>query len=264
MDRPTSSSLPVPARALAVGAHPDDIEFGAGATLARWAAAGCEVSVVVCTDGSKGTWDPSADLAELVATRQSEARDAAAALGATGVVAFLGVIDGELENDRPTRSALARVIRELRPDVLLSHDPWKRYRLHPDHRAAGFLTCDALVAARDPHFFPEHDLAPHRPSALLLFEADEPDHAEPATEAGLAAKVTALESHRSQYRSTMFIEDLAHTDDDAGTTAMTNDDGTVSPEQQRFRDEVRTALVDAGTWAGEALAERFRFLPTDR
>ena len=254
----------MPARALAVGAHPDDIEFGAGATLARWAAAGCEVSMVVCTDGSKGTWDPSADLADLVATRQSEARDAAAALGATGVVAFLGVIDGELENDRPTRSALARVIRELRPDVLLGHDPWKRYRLHPDHRAAGFLTCDALVAARDPHFFPEHALAPHRPSALLLFEADEPDHAEPATEATLAAKVAALESHRSQYQSTMFIEDLANTGDDARITAMTKDDGTVSPEQQRFRDEIRTGLVEAGSWAGEALAERFRFMPTDR
>jgi LmbE family N-acetylglucosaminyl deacetylase len=261
MDRPTSSSLPVPSRALAVGAHPDDIEFGAGATLARWAAAGCEVSMVVCTDGSKGTWDPEADLAELVATRQDEARDAAAALGATGVVAFLGVVDGELENDRPTRSALARVIRELRPDVLLGHDPWMRYRLHPDHRAAGFLTCDALVAARDPHFFPEHDVAPHRPSALLLFEADEPDHAEPATETSLAAKIAALEAHRSQYRSTMFIEDL----DGGGVgDGPTVDDSSVSPEQRRFRDQVRSGLVDSGTWSGEALAERFRLMPTDR
>jgi LmbE family N-acetylglucosaminyl deacetylase len=259
VDRPNSSSLAVPARALAVGAHPDDIEFGAGATLAQWAAEGCEVSMVVCTDGSKGTWDPAADLAQLVDTRQSEARDAAAALGATGVVAFLGVIDGELENDRPTRSALARVIRELRPDVLLGHDPWKRYRLHPDHRAAGFLTCDALVAARDPHFFPEHDLAPYRPSALLLFEADEPDHAEPASEAGLAAKVAALEAHRSQYRSTMFIEDL----DDAGAQATSHGDAA-SPEQQRFRNEIRTGLLEAGRWAGEPLAERFRLMPTDR
>jgi LmbE family N-acetylglucosaminyl deacetylase len=246
---PTSRDLPVPERALAVGAHPDDIEFGAGATLSRWAAAGCEVSLLICTDGSKGTWDPSADLGALVATRQHEARAAAAALGATGEVVFLGVTDGELENDRTTRSELARWIRVLRPGVLLGHDPWKRYRLHPDHRAGGFLVCDALVAARDPHFFPEHGIAHHRPDALLLFEADEPDHAESADEAGLAAKIAALESHRSQYESTMFITD----DPEAGAA-----------EQDRFRAEVRAGLVDAGGWADIAMAERFRLMPTDR
>lgn len=249
MTGPTSRDLPVPARALAVGAHPDDIEFGAGATLARWAAAGCEVSFAICTDGSKGTWDPDADLAALVATRQEEARAAAKALGATGEVVFLGVTDGELENDRATRSALARWIRVLRPDVLLGHDPWKRYRLHPDHRAGGFLVCDALVAARDPHFFPEHGIAHHRPDALLLFEADEPDHAESADDTGVDAKIAALESHRSQYESTMFI-----TDDPAASAA----------EQDRFRTEVRDRMAEAGEWAGIALAERFRFMPTDR
>lgn len=249
MTGPTSRDLPVPGRALAVGAHPDDIEFGAGATLARWAAAGCEVSLLVCTDGSKGTWDVDADLGALVATRQAEARDAARALGATGEVVFLGVTDGELENDRATRSELARWIRRLAPDVLLGHDPWMRYRLHPDHRAAGYLTCDALVAARDPHFFPEHGIAHHRPGTLLLFEADEPNHAEAADDTGLAAKVAALESHRSQYESTMFI-----TDDPVASAA----------EQDRFRAEVRSKMAEAGEWAGIALAERFRLLPTDR
>ena len=68
---PRSTDLAVPARALAVGAHPDDVEFGCGATLARWAEAGCEVALVVCTDGSKGTWDPAADTARLVATCMS-------------------------------------------------------------------------------------------------------------------------------------------------------------------------------------------------
>ncbi len=241
-----SLDLPIPARALAVGAHPDDIEFGAGATLAKWAAAGCVVSFAICTDGSKGTWDPSADLAALVATRQAEARQAAAALGATGDVVFLGQVDGELENDRETRSELARWIRVLKPDVLLGHDPWKRYRLHPDHRAGGFLTCDALVAARDPHFFPEHQLAPHRPATLLLFEADEPDHAESVQSGHIDAKIAALEAHRSQYESTMFITDA------------------IGPEAQRFRDEIRTGVAEAGTWAGVAGAERFRLMATDR
>ncbi len=256
-----SLDLPVPARALAVGAHPDDVEFGAGATLAKWAAAGCEVSLLVCTDGSKGSWDPDADLAELLATRQSEAADAADALGATGEVRFLGSVDGELENDRATRSAVARTIRELRPDVLVGHDPWKRYRLHPDHRAAGFLTCDALVAARDPHFFAEHGIAHHRPSALLLFEADEPDHAEAVTEAHVAAKLTALEAHRSQYESTMFISADPAESPSADTRA---DTGAAVAERGRFRAEIRAGIVDAGTWAGVELAERYRFLPTDR
>jgi len=246
---PARPPVPTPARALAVGAHPDDIEFGAGATLARWAEDGCEVSLLVCTDGSKGTWDADADIPALVATRRDEARAAARQLGATGEVVLLDRVDGELAHDRETTSAIARWIRVLRPDVLLGHDPWKRYRLHPDHRAAGFLVTDALVAARDPHFFREHGVAHHRPDALLLFEADEPDHAEPAEERHLAAKLAALEAHRSQYESTMFI---------------TDDPEQAAAERQRFHDRQRSLLEEAGAWAGTALAERFRFLPTDR
>ena len=101
---------------------------------------------------------------------------------------------------------MARVIRELRPEVVLGHDPWKRYRLHPDHRHAGWLVCDAIVAARDPHFFPEHGLAPHRPSALLLWEADEPNHVEDVT-AFVDRKLAALEAHESQFESTMHAAD---------------------------------------------------------
>lgn len=247
---PARPPLAVPRRALAVGAHPDDIEFGAGATLARWAEAGCEVSFLICTDGSKGTWNADADIPALVATRAREAEAAARTLGATGEVVLLGRVDGELEDDRATRSEVARWIRELQPDVLLGHDPWKRYRLHPDHRAAGFLVCDALVAARDPHFFREHGIAHHRPDALLLFEADEPDHAEPVDEHQLAARIAALEAHRSQWESTMFI------DGEGG--------GAAADQRAQFHAEQRAVLEEAGAWAGVALAERFRFLPTDR
>lgn len=246
-----SRDLPVPSSALAIGAHPDDVEFGAGATLARWAEAGCVVSLLIATDGSKGTWDPDADPAELVATRRREARDAAAALGASGEIRFLDVVDGELENTAPLRSEVARHIRELRPEVLLGHDPWKRYRLHPDHRAAGFLVTDGLVAARDPHFFPEHGLVPHRPSALLLFEADEPDHVESVAERHLDAKIAALESHRSQYESTMFISDGADAD-------------RIAVERERFRARIRDEAAEAGRPFGTPRAEVFRFMATDR
>lgn len=199
-----SRDLEVPESALAVGAHPDDVEFGAGGTLAKWASAGCVVHHLVCTDGSKGTWDVNADLATLVARRQDEQREAARRLAGwnAGEVRFLDVADGHLEDTMELRSEVARVIRELRPQVVLGHDPWKRYRLHPDHRAAGFLVCDAIVAARDPHFFPEHGLPAHRPETLLLWEADVPDHVEDVTDF-LAAKLDALDAHESQFESTM-------------------------------------------------------------
>jgi LmbE family N-acetylglucosaminyl deacetylase len=231
--------LPVPDRALAVGAHPDDIEFGCGATLAKWAAAGCVVHHLVLTDGSKGSWDPTTDLAELVHQREEEQRAAARRLGATGEVVMLGQIDGELESSLALRAQVAYWIRRLRPDVVLGHDPWKRYRLHPDHRHAGWLTVDGVVAARDPHFHRDHDVAHHRPSALLLFEADEPNHAEDVTGHG-ETKVAALLEHRSQWRSTMHIEP--------------GDDGT---QLEAFRARVLDRLRAHGAEVGVAEAELF-------
>jgi LmbE family N-acetylglucosaminyl deacetylase len=229
--------LPVPRRALAIGAHPDDIDFGCGATLAKWAAAGCTVTELILTDGSKGSWDPKADHDRLVALRQEEQRAAAAALGATDVV-FLGHVDGELASGLAEREEVCRVIRQARPDVVLGHDPWKRYRLHPDHRHAGFLAVEGIVAARDPHFFPGQGLAPHRPSALLLWEADEVDHLEDI-EAFLPAKLAALLAHRSQWESTMGIAD-----DPA--------------EEAAFETRIRERAAEAGAAAGLALAEAFK------
>ena len=167
-------NLAVPRRALAVAAHPDDVEFGCGGTLAKWAAAGCSINHVICTDGSKGTWDVDADLTQLVATRQEEQRQAARILGGSDDVVFLGWHDGELEDGLTQRRQLAHWIRRLRPDVVLGHDPWRRYRLHPDHRHAGFLVTDGTVAARDPHFFPEHGLPPHRPAGIMNGRRSDP------------------------------------------------------------------------------------------
>lgn len=198
--------LDIPGVALAIGAHPDDIEFGCGATLAKWAAAGCRVHHLVLTDGSKGSWDPGRDRTELVATRREEQRRASAALGGEGRVTFLGYVDGELDSGMGARERVAHEIRRVRPDVVLGHDPWKRYRLHPDHRHAGFLTTDGIVAARDPHFFPEQDVSPHRPAGLLLWEADTPDHLEDVT-GFVETKLQALLEHQSQFESTMKIGD---------------------------------------------------------
>jgi LmbE family N-acetylglucosaminyl deacetylase len=197
--------LPVPERVLAIGAHPDDIEFGCGATLAKWSAAGSEIWLFVLTDGSKGTWDPNADPAELANVRANEQVAAARVLGAAKVL-HAGFVDGELSNGRGEREGVVGAIRRSRPTVILTHDPWKRYRLHPDHRAAGFIVLDAIVAARDPHFFPDDGFEPHRLEEVLLFEAEEVDHYE-TVDGTAVTKVDALLAHRSQWRSTMGIDD---------------------------------------------------------
>ena len=246
-DGPVTADLPVPASALAIGAHPDDIEFGCGATLAKWAAAGCRLHHLVLTDGSKGSWDPAADLAALVAERAAECRRAATVLDGGTVsepadrVLFLGGVDGELDNRPDQRREVARIVRKLRPRVVLGHDPWRRYRLHPDHRHAGFLTLDSLVAARDPHFFPELDLQPHRPDHLLLWEADLPNHVE-ASGQFEATKVEALLVHASQRQSTMGIG----SDDRADVSTLA--------------EKVHRQLGSHGELAGVPTGEAFRLL----
>ena len=241
-----SLNLPTPAVALAIGAHPDDVEFGAGATLAKWSAAGCVVHHLICTDGSKGSWDPGMDSAELVVTRQTEQRAAAAALGATGRCVFLGWPDGELESGLRQRWEVAFWMRQLQPTVVLGHDPWKRYRLHPDHRHAGLLAVEGVVAARDPHFFPEQNLPHHRPDALLLFEADEPDHVEEV--GGFAdAKLAALHAHTSQLLSTMHIDEGAPADE-------------AEAQRRAFDDRIRGRLAEHGQREGVAEGEAFKLI----
>jgi LmbE family N-acetylglucosaminyl deacetylase len=242
-----SLNLPVPDVALAIGAHPDDVEFGCGATLAKWSAAGTIVHHLICTDGSKGSWDPSTDTAALVVTRQAEQRAAAAALGTRGECVFLGWPDGELESGLRQRWEIAYWIRRLQPAVVLGHDPWKRYRLHPDHRHAGLLAVEGVVAARDPHFFPEQALPHHRPGALLLFEADEPNHVEDVT-GFAAAKLAALHAHTSQLLSTMGI--------DEGATAA-----EVERQRVAFDERVLARLAERGAPAGVTHGEAFKHMP---
>ena len=238
-----SSNLAVPAVVLAIGAHPDDVEFGCGGTLAKWAAQGTVVHHLVCTDGSKGTWNVDADTHALVAQRESEQRAAAAALGATGTVSFLGCVDGELEHSKTVVDRIALAIRTIRPTVVLSHDPWKRYRLHPDHRNTGLNVCDAIVAARDPHFLrhhmSEHGVTHHRPDALLLWEADEPNHVEDVTTV-VDTKLAALEQHTSQFESTMKAVD------ESG--------------MEVFRTRMRARMADLGAPHGLAAAEIFHLM----
>ena len=259
-DGPVTLGEESPPSALAVGAHPDDIEFGCGATLAKWAAAGSRLHHLILTDGSKGSWDPAADVSALVAAREAECIAAAMVIdgpsstqgGADAVpdrVLFLHRVDGELENTVEERRELVRIIRQVRPAVLIGHDPWRRYRLHPDHRAAGFLTLDALVAARDPHFFPELGMEPHRPQVLLLFEADLPNHVE-VVSGFESQKIGALLCHRSQFESTMGIPTEGNGGD--GQAYERTGYGYTA-----FAAKVRHQLVEHGSLADQPSGEAF-------
>ncbi len=185
---------------LAIGAHPDDVEFGAGGTLAKWASSGTRISIMVLTDGRRGTWNPDLELSELALTRREEATEAARELHQNASLIWLGYEDGTLSSHPEVVRDIVREIRTVRPEVIISHDPWKRYRIHPDHRQAGFFTTDAIAMARDLTFYPELGPSPHRPEELLLFEADEVDHVE-IISSHIEVKARSLSKHRSQFPS---------------------------------------------------------------
>jgi LmbE family N-acetylglucosaminyl deacetylase len=141
-------------RALVVTAHPDDVDFGAGGTVASWTAEGIEVSYCICTDGDAGGFDPAVPRGEIGGIRQGEQRAAAQELGVSDVV-FLGYPDGRLVVSTELRRDISRVIRQKRPQRMLIQSPernWERISAsHPDHLAAGEAAISAVYPdARNP------------------------------------------------------------------------------------------------------------------
>lgn len=190
-----------PGRVLVIGAHPDDAELFAGGTVASWIAQGSSVAFLILTDGRLGSHDPSLDPAEVAMTRLAEAKVAGAFLG-VDEVAFGGFPDGGLEHSREHATELvAATIREFRPDLVIGHDPWRMYELHPDHRAAGFCTSDGVIGAREWNAYPslrKRGLSPHRARELWLMGTTQPD-AYVDIEASFSAKIDALALHASQF-----------------------------------------------------------------
>jgi LmbE family N-acetylglucosaminyl deacetylase len=205
------SRLETPRTVLTIGAHPDDAEFGAGGTLSRWAQAGADITMLIITDGSKGSWDPEEDQDALIARRIAEQRAAADVLGVRHCE-HLAYIDGELEYTMALRNDIARAIRRFTPDVVLTHDPWQRYQLHPDHRVTGLAAVDGVVTARESLALRDSGSPAHRPKAILLWSADAPDHAERIKRHHADRKVEALLCHSSQGITTMGDPDrgIAH------------------------------------------------------
>lgn len=161
----------LPERALAVYAHPDDPEVGCGGTLARWAALGAEVHLVIANCGDKGSSDAATDPDALAAHRAEEVSDAAAVLGLAGVE-YLGYPDGEIDNDAVLRARLIEIVRRHRPDALVAPDPTAvffgdSYVNHRDHRQLGWAVLDSLVPAASPLYVPEAGAA-HQVGLVLL------------------------------------------------------------------------------------------------
>lgn len=193
--------IDVPSQAMAVGAHPDDAELHAGGTLARWIAAGCEVTLVVCTDGDAGSRDGDTSREGITQSRRVEQEAAAKVLGVREVV-WLGFSDGGLEDTRELRGGIVEMIRHYRPDTVLTHDPhaWRRFS-HRDHRIAGMVAQDAVFPfARDRLHFPEEvaaGLDPHKVTELLFWDGDEPDVIVDVSNY-VRKQAEALGCHRSQ------------------------------------------------------------------
>lgn len=193
--------------ALAVGAHPDDLDFGTAATLAGLTAAGVRVVQCIVTDGDAGGFDSEGPEA-MTARRHAEQRAAAAVLG-IDQVCFLGERDGFLEPNQRVQKALVRVMRQVRPDVVLSLHPerdWERMqRSHPDHLACGEAVVRAAYpAVENPYAFPEllrdEGLEAFRIRHLLLYAAPRARVDTAVDVTGLEeAKIRALDAHLSQH-----------------------------------------------------------------
>jgi len=186
-------------RAMVIFAHPDDAEVQCAGTLAAWIEGGKRVTYVSLTRGDKGTQDPEMKPERLVLIRREEQLEAARELGVEKVI-FMENDDGVLEATLERRRALTRVIREHQPEVVVTHDPWMRYQLHPDHRASGTLALDAVISARDRLYFPEqlqNGIKPCRVRRALLFATDSPDYWV-NIEKTLEKKIQALGRHKSQ------------------------------------------------------------------
>lgn len=237
----------LPERVLCVCAHPDDPEFGFGATVARLTAEGAQVTYVIATDGSQGGEDPAVPDAELAALRQAEQRAAAAVLGVREVC-FLGLPDGRLVADLALRGLIVREIRRTRAQLVLTQSPARALvsgRIgvdHPDHLAVGEATLQAVYPdSRNPRAFREllrQGLGPVRVEEVWIAAPQSGEHLVDVSDF-VDKKLQALACHRSQVDNPSAVRPR----------------GAV----ERF---VRERLAEQGEPAGYAAAEGFRRLVT--
>lgn len=183
-----------------ISPHPDDSEFGAAGSVARWIKEGKSVVYVICTNGEKGTSDPNVMPEALTETRKKEQEAAAELLGVKEVV-FLGYEDQTLEDTSEFRKEIVRWIRTFKPDTLVTADPYRRYIWHRDHRITGQVVLDAAFPyARDHLSYPDlmdEGLEPHNVKEIFLWASEEPNYYSDITST-FEIKLAALRCHESQ------------------------------------------------------------------
>jgi len=195
-----------PKSAMAIFAHPDDIEFSCAGTLARWAKNGTKVSYVLLTSGDVGIDDPEIDKEEAIRIREAESTEAANIAGAAEII-FLGQPDGLLEATIEVRKLLVREIRRFQPEVVVCGDPTvtlpsETYINHPDHRAAATAAIDAIFpASGQPTLFPEIEaeegFRAHKPRKVYIQAWSEATTYVNISET-IDLKINALRAHKSQ------------------------------------------------------------------
>lgn len=209
-------------------AHHDDAELGAGGSIARWTEDGAVVRTIVCTNGDKGTKKDIPPY-KLTETREKEQLAASKALGVKETI-FLRHRDGELEDTRAFRNQIAFLIRHIKPDTIVTHDPWLVHYSHPDHQAVGHATFKGIIYARDHHFLPELTYAgigAHHTNALIYTRSDNPNFFVDIS-GTIEKKTKSINAHKSQIHDPRAAEK-----------------------------RVRIRAIEAGDAAGLPMAEKF-------
>ncbi len=191
----------IPKSAMTIFAHPDDSEFTIGGTIAKWAAAGCEITMVLCTSGNVGTHDPKYTLKTLAETRETEQKAVADFFGVKCVV-FLRQDDCALEPSLDLSRKVVREIRKYKPEVVLCGDPegWfygTDYINHPDHRAAAIVALESVFPRSEMELFWPEEGPVHKVHAVYVHGNEQSDTAIDIA-AALDKKVAALKLHQSQ------------------------------------------------------------------
>ncbi len=196
----------IPERAMAIFAHPDDIEFSCAGTLARWIKGGAKVSYILITSGGSGIADPTIPIEKVLEIRESESRDAAKIVGAEEII-FLNEPDGLLEPTIELRKKLVREIRRFKPEVVICGDPTVILTSdsainHPDHRAAATAVIDAVFpAAGQPNLFEEIEqdegFLAHKPRKVYISSWQNSDTFV-NIETTFDIKLASLRAHKSQ------------------------------------------------------------------
>lgn len=205
---------------LAVGAHPDDMDFGVSGSIAKWVSEGATAYYLICTDGSRGSEDPKMTHSRLAAIRKEEQEKAAKILGVKKVF-FLDHTDTQLVCDLKLKEEIVRIIRTIKPNIVVTMDPTFYYRSnlassigfgfinHTDHRAAALATMDAVFPlSRDRLTFPEHEktgLKPHKVDEILFVSFDKNDFVIDISKT-FAKKIKALSLHASQFADFSVVE----------------------------------------------------------